>query len=170
MILTLTGTTYPFDSLVQAIDRIAPQLDEPVVVQTGASTYVPKHCEHFAFAPDINHYIEQASMVVCHGGAGSSFEILGSGKPLVSVENRAVNDSHQWDLLQTLDAAGYIVWCRDLSMLGECMQHARAQPLRKYTPPGCTIHEEIFRFLDTNSEVSGGSFRRGFRVDVARRR
>ena len=154
MILVLTGTTYAFNALVAAVDAIAPTLGERVVVQTGVSTVVPQHCGYFAFAPDLHRYIAEASLVISHGGAGSSYEILGLGKRLVSVENTAVNDSHQWDLLQRLDDDGYIVWCRDLGTLAACIAAARTRTFTPYAPPPCTIHLEIIRFLETTARGS----------------
>ena len=152
MIFVLTGTTYAFDPLVKAIDAIAPSLKEKVIIQTGTSTYVPKNCEYFAFAPNVDNYIRKASLVISHGGAGSSYEILAMGKPLISVENKEVNDSHQWDLLKKLESENYIIWCKDLSNLKKDIEEARKKKFAKYTPPACTIHKEIIKFLEPQNK------------------
>jgi beta-1,4-N-acetylglucosaminyltransferase len=152
MILVLTGTTYAFDALVKAIDEVAVSLGEKVLVQTGTSTYVPKHCEHFRFVPDLERCIEEASLIISHGGAGSIYQALGAGKPVIAVENKHVNGTHQWDLLEKLEADGYLTWCKDLSALGHDIETVRRKRPVVYMPPPCTIHTEIIRFLE--SEVA----------------
>jgi beta-1,4-N-acetylglucosaminyltransferase len=157
MILVVTGTTYAFDDLIRAIDALAPRLQEKVVVQTGMSQCLPKHCEHFAFSDDIQRLIEDASLVISHGGAGFSYSILAAGKRLISVENKNVNDSHQWDLLQKLESEGYVLWCKDLATLDRDVNVARTKSFVEYSPPPCTIHEEIIAFLE--SERQGATAR-----------
>lgn len=153
MIFVATGTTYAFDSLVRAIDEIAPKLKEKVIIQTGNSKYIPKNCQHFKFSKDLNSYIKKASLILAHGGAGTTYEILGMGKKLISVENVAVNDSHQWDLLDALQKDGYLIWCKDTKDLEKCIKAAKSHKFTKYVQPKCTIHLEIIKFLEEKNEL-----------------
>ena len=55
MIFGTVGST-EFDDLVERIDALAPALDEPVTCQIGLGRYVPRHCEHFRFAPSLDDF------------------------------------------------------------------------------------------------------------------
>ncbi len=98
MVFVTVGTT-EFDALVQAMDAWAADHDEPVIVQIGRGTYVPRHAEHFRFAPTLAPYYERADLVVAHGGLGTTMEVLHLRKRLVSVSNPDRYDRHQEDLL-----------------------------------------------------------------------
>ncbi|MBC7223470.1 MAG: hypothetical protein H5T59_04215 [Anaerolineae bacterium] len=146
MIFVTVGTT-EFDALVRAMDAWAAGHDEPVVMQIGHGCYVPRHGEHFRFAPTLVPYYNQADLVVAHGGLGTTMEVLHLGKPLVSVSNPDRYDRHQEDLLEALDAAGHLLWCRDLARLPEAIAEARRRAFVPYAPPPCRIHEVIAAYL-----------------------
>jgi beta-1,4-N-acetylglucosaminyltransferase len=148
MIFVTVGTTYGFDELVKAVDELAISIDEKIIVQTGNSKYIPQNCEYFTFKPNLNQYIKKARLVISHGGAGTSYEILTIGKKLISVENPDVNDSHQWDLLSKLDEEGYIVWCKDIKDLRKLIKKAMTMKFKRYFPPRCEIHHVIQNFLE----------------------
>ncbi|MGC8837723.1 MAG: PssE/Cps14G family polysaccharide biosynthesis glycosyltransferase [Anaerolineae bacterium] len=146
MVFVTVGTT-EFDALVQAMDAWAADHDEPVVMQIGHGTYIPRHAEHFRFAPTLVPYYERADLVVAHGGLGTTMEVLHLRKRLVSVSNPDRYDRHQEDLLEALDAAGHLLWCRDLRGLPEAIAEARRREFVPYTPPPCRIHEVIAAYL-----------------------
>jgi beta-1,4-N-acetylglucosaminyltransferase len=148
MIFVTVGTTYAFDNLVEAVDKMAPSIKEKIIIQTGTSTHIPQNCDYFDFKPNLKQYIQKASIVISHGGAGTSFEILTVGKKLISVENPDVNDSHQWDLLSKLEEEGYVIWCKDLHDLPKIIKKAKKMKFKKYIPPKCEIHHVIQRFLE----------------------
>src|SRR5271166_2158838 len=114
MIFATVGTTQ-FDELVEAIDKIAPKLDEELVVQIGKRKYVPKNCKYFTFDDDLRKYFEEADIIIAHGGAGITFEVLNLGKKLICIENPHVLEGHQRDLLRKLSEEGYLIWCKDLN-------------------------------------------------------
>ena len=146
MIFVATGTT-GFDVLVAQMDHLAPTLGEAIVMQIGNGRYIPQQTEYFRFAPSLKPYYEQASLVIAHGGVGITLEVLDCGKPLVSLSNPDRYDQHQQDLLSTLAAQHYLVWCRELRELDKIIQQARRTSFRRYTKPECTIHIHIKDFL-----------------------
>lgn len=147
MIFCTVGTT-DFDPLVQAMDALAPTLDEPVVFQIGQGSYEPKHGRWFRFAPSLEPYLEEARVVVAHGGFGTTIEALQMGKPLVSVPNPDRYDRHQEEILRRFAAEGYLIACFDLTDLAASIARARDTQLRPYQPPKTTLHLEIRAFLD----------------------
>lgn len=147
MIFCTVGTT-DFDPLVEAVDAIAPALDEPVVFQIGQGRYEPANGDWFRLRPNIADLIEQASLVIAHGGFGTTIEVLTAGTPLVSVPNPDRYDRHQEEILRRFAADGYLVACFDMSELAAAIATARSTPLRRYQPPSTTLHLEIREFLE----------------------
>jgi len=146
LIFVSVGSTR-FDELVQAIDLIAPVLMEEVVVQIADGSYVPKNCGWFRYAERLDEYLERADLVIGHGGAGVTFEVLGLGKRLISVENPHALEGHQADLLGKLAGEGHLVWCRDLRKLEQAIRYAKRADLKEYVRPACEIARVIARWL-----------------------
>lgn len=146
MIFVTVGTTR-FDDLVEAMDKIAPNLEEEVVVQVGNSEYTPRNCTYFTFDDDLFKYYERADIVVAHGGAGITFEVLNLGKKLISIDNSYVLDGHQRDLLGRLSQDEYLVWCKDLNTIENCIKDVKRMEIKKYVRPECKIAEMIVEYL-----------------------
>lgn len=146
MILVTVGTTR-FDTLIKAVDRIAPDLGEPILCQIADGTYVPDHCEHVRFKPSLVDDYRDASLVICHGGAGTLFSLLGLRKKILSVPNLERTDKHQKDLTDTLAARGYILSCYNLDALSVKIEQLKTANLKPYESPKCTIAEEILEFI-----------------------
>jgi len=146
MIFVAVGTTR-FDGLIQEMDRLAPSLPDPVVMQIGSGQYVPMNGQHFRYAPSLDPYYEKASIVVSHGGLGIVTEALLRAKKLVAVDNPSLYGGHQSDLLGRFSQDGYLIWCHDPSQLSEALERARQHEFPKYVAPGCEIHNRIRDFL-----------------------
>jgi len=146
MIFVTVGTTQ-FDELVEAIDSIAPKLEEEVIIQMGNCKFIPKYCRYFTFDDDLLKYFKQADIVVAHGGAGVTFETLKLGNILISKDNPNVLDGHQQDLLKKLSQDGYLIWCKDLNMLENCIIKAKNMCAKKYLIPECGIDTIIVEYL-----------------------
>ncbi len=155
MIFVTVGTT-DFDSLVQRMDELAPCLEEKVICQIARGSYIPVNCEWFRFAPSLDAYLDEARLVVSHGGLGSIMEVIRLGKPLVGVSNPDRHDLHQEDLLGTLEAGDYIHWCRSLDALPEGIARAASRTFAPYVEPACTIHEVIRTHLQTRRAAGRG--------------
>ncbi len=138
-----------FDPLIRQMDRLAPQLDLPVVMQIGLGKYEPMHAEFFRFAPSLAPYYERADLVVAHGGVGVTLEVLTRHIPLVSVDNPDRPDHHQDDILSHLASQGYLLWCRDLTRLGVAIAQARTTTFPAFELPPLALHLVVAEFLET---------------------
>lgn len=145
MIFVTVGTT-EFDALVQAADQLA-AAGAQVVVQIGHGLVEPVHAQWFRFAPSLDAYYEAAEVVVTHGGLGTVSEALGRGLPLVGVANPDRYDRHQEQILQAMESAGHLVWCRDLAELAKAVERAVRSELIPYQPPPSRIGAVIGEFL-----------------------
>lgn len=140
-----------FDGLVRAVDQIAPELDvADGVIQIGHGRYEPNRLAYFRFATSLAPYYEKASLVVAHGGLGTTMEVLRRGIPLVSVSNPDRYDSHQDDLLAAMADEGYLIWCRKLESLSVSIAEALSQKPKSYTLPHSQIHHKIREYLTTS--------------------
>ena len=132
MILVSVGThTQPFDRLVRAAGELAFLVDEQVIVQCGASSFLPgdAHCVDFVDAAQMERWLSEARVVVSHAGAGIILGALHAGKPLVLVPRKASLgehvDDHQFELAGALADRGRAVMVTDLS--GEYLAEAVEQ-------------------------------------------
>jgi UDP-N-acetylglucosamine transferase subunit ALG13 len=118
MILVTTGISgAPFDRLLRVVELI--ETEEEVVVQHGPSQLRPPGATCLAFLPfdELNEYVESASTVITHAGAGSVLVTLTHGKrPLVvprRPEHAEVVDDHQVVFARHLARAGLVHLAED---------------------------------------------------------
>lgn len=99
MIFVTVGThEQPFDRLVKYVDELkgSGAIREDVVIQTGFSTYEPKHCiwgRLFPF-PEMEEYVSAARIVITHGGPSSFMMALRREKTPIVVPRRKRFDEH----------------------------------------------------------------------------
>lgn len=129
MIFVTVGThEQQFDRLVKAMDDLRGDgsLDEEVVIQTGYSTYDPKHCEWSRLYPyqEMVRLVAEARIVVTHGGPSSFIMPLQVGKvPIVVPRQKRfgehVND-HQVEFCRAVkERMGNIILVDDVQELQE---------------------------------------------------
>ncbi len=117
MILVTVGThNHGFNRLVRAADDLARSTAEPLIIQYGSGTYVPRHterCFRFTSGEEMERLTVAARAVVMHGGAGSLIMALLHGKPVVVVPRlrryHEVRDEHQLQLAHALESQGRAV-------------------------------------------------------------
>lgn len=97
MIFVTVGThEQQFNRLVEYMDKWAAEHDEEVVIQTGYSTYEPKHCKWQKLFPfqEMSKKVEDARIVITHGGPSSFIAPLQIGKTPIVVPRRYCFDEH----------------------------------------------------------------------------
>ena len=127
MIFVTVGThEQPFNRLVEYMDKWADEHDEDVIMQTGFSTYEPKHCEWSKLYPysQMVEFVDKARIVITHGGPSSFIMPLQVGKiPIVVPRKKEfdehVND-HQVDFSKAVaERQGNIIVVEDVQKLNE---------------------------------------------------
>lgn len=120
----------PFERLVQAMDQLAPELEEEVIIQRGNTSHLPGNARSFAFAPreEMERLNREARIVVTHGGAGSIVYALQFGKPVVAVPRlerygEHIND-HQVELVRVLEKEGRVVGVYEIRDLKGAIEKA----------------------------------------------
>jgi UDP-N-acetylglucosamine transferase subunit ALG13 len=95
MIFATVGTHEdPFDRLLKALDELPG--DEPVVIQSGYSTWVPHRATVEPMMPyaRIQALMEEARIVVTHGGPASIMQALAHGKVPIVVPRQSAFGEH----------------------------------------------------------------------------
>lgn len=99
MIFVTVGThEQSFERLLKVIDKMVEnkQIKEKVIIQKGYTDYEPVNCESHKLIPyeEMEKYIEEASIVVTHGGPASFIAPLAIGKIPVVVPRQKEYDEH----------------------------------------------------------------------------
>ena len=113
MIFVTVGTQFPFDRLIRIVDKLAPQLEEPIVAQIYTTRYKPKHITtvDFMSPAELDKYIEDASLIICHAGMGSIISALMKNKPFVIFPRKKElgehTTNHQLATTEKMKALGF---------------------------------------------------------------
>lgn len=98
MIFVTVGThEQPFDRLIQEVDKLKQQgiIEEDVVIQTGYCNYEPHNCTGIKLLTyeEMKRNVEQARIVITHGGPSSFIMPLQIGKvPIVVPRQKKYNE------------------------------------------------------------------------------
>lgn len=113
------GTTC-FDDLIEMFshkevhDSLASLGITRCELQIGNGTYEVEPADgllpitSFRFSPSLDKYMENASLIISHAGAGSIMEALALKKPLLVVINETLMDNHQSELSDAMMEEGYL--------------------------------------------------------------
>ena len=114
----------PFTRLLDAVDRLAVKLPQPVVVQFGAAeNWEGINCEGVDFLGmhEFEKHTEESLVTIMHAGAGSIIHALQAGKVPVIVPRRFSNgehvDDHQVEFCRQLANEPRVVVCDDIADL-----------------------------------------------------
>ena len=127
MIFVTVGThEQPFNRLIKKIDELKESgiIQEDVIIQTGFSTYEPKHCQWSKLIPyqQMLRNVADARIVITHGGPASFIMPLQIGKTPIVVPrqqrfNEHVND-HQVEFARNVaERMGTIIPVEDIEKL-----------------------------------------------------
>lgn len=114
MIFVTVGTTH-FDELIQAVDKwnnLNPEIK--VLCQIGSGKYIPKTSNYIRFDKSLDKYIDDADIVVTHGGA-TVIDLIRKKKRFFACANTALSGDHQSIMLKTLSEFCNIVWTNNTS-------------------------------------------------------
>lgn len=113
MIFVTVGThEQSFERLVKKVDELKRDkiIDEDVIVQKGYTDYEPQYCESYKLIGynDMQRYLDDARIIITHGGPASFIAPLTIGKiPIVVPRQRDFNEhvnNHQKDFVEQVVA------------------------------------------------------------------
>ena len=141
MIFVTVGTQkFQFNRLLEKVDRMAGEgrVGEEVLMQTGASDYVPKSCAYQAFydRARFGELVERCSVLITHGGTGTIVEAVKRGKKTVVVPRLARYgehvDDHQMELAMRLQELNLLRVCPDVELLPEVLGDLNAHNFQAF--------------------------------------
>jgi UDP-N-acetylglucosamine transferase subunit ALG13 len=141
--VTVGNATDPFRRLLEAMESLAASgqfQGEPVIIQCGhVGDFRPQYCKAERFYPphEFARMMQEASVVVCHGGAGSLHHAFQAGKvPAVMPRRRKYGETRddQYELVRTLACEGRIIPAYEPEDLPEAIAAARERRLTDVLP------------------------------------
>lgn len=96
MIFVSVGTFIKgFDELVTAMDDACAQTGFETFAQIGNSSFIPRHMQYTRFltADDMQMRLQQAQLVVCHGGLGIIGDAMRAQRPIIVVPRLTISNS-----------------------------------------------------------------------------
>ena len=141
MIFVTVGTQdKPFTRLLEAIEKAIEDksIEDEVIVQAGYTKYESKKMKVLEYIPfdKFGEYIENADVIITHGGVGSIVSAVKKGKKVVAVARLAefgehTND-HQLQVIEKMSKDGYIIDGNDLNKLSENIERAKELKVKEY--------------------------------------
>lgn len=128
MIFVTVGThEQPFNRLIECVDHLKNNgtITEEVVIQTGYSTYEPQYCQWQKLFPyqEMLKLVDEARIVITHGGPSSFIMPLQIGKtPIVVPRRYEFNEhvnNHQVSFAKAVaERMGTVIVVDDITQLG----------------------------------------------------
>lgn len=158
IVVTLGTQRFQMDRLIKAVDELADNMSEEFFVQTGHSNYVPQHCKYndFLDAQELQGMIEECSVLITHSGVGTIMRGINAHKPIVVVPRLAQYhehvDDHQVQIAEAFAGKRCVLYCKDLSRLGECIAEARNFEFSPYHAPSNNVEDIILDYIRNINE------------------
>ena len=131
MIFVTVGTHYQgFERLIQKMDKIAAEIDDEVIMQTGYTKYEPRNAKWFKFMEydEILNIYKKADIIVSHAGAGTLLDAMSFEKRVIVVPRLKKFDEHiddqQLELAEALKNSGRATAVYNIEKLGEIVTNS----------------------------------------------
>lgn len=141
MILVTLGTQdKQFPRLLKAVQKAIDEgkIKDRVVVQAGHTEFESSQMEIFDFIPTdrFAEYLEQADLIITHGGVGTIMTALREHKRILAAARLTQYGEHQTDhqtqLLEAFDKDGYLIYMKDLEDITPYLDQIREFAPRPY--------------------------------------
>lgn len=152
----LGSQQYPFDRLLKKLDELkgAGKIREEIFAQIGSSNYIPEFYswERFITQEVYEKKLDEASMVISHGGTGAIVKALKKGKKVIAIPRQAKYgehaDDHQFQIVDFMYENGYVYKVVEMSELQGTIDQAMADTRQKTFASTGNIVEIIEEFID----------------------
>ena len=156
MILVLLGTqNNSFHRLLEEVQKNIEnkKIKEEVIVQKGYTKFESQDMKMYTEIPidELSKLIDQADLIITHGGVGSIISSIKKGKKVIAVPRlekykEHVND-HQKDIVETFNQSGYIIGIENVEQLGEALDKVESFIPKKYISDNSKMLKIIEDFI-----------------------
>lgn len=131
--ITLGTQDKPFTRLLEVIEREITNgnIADEVIVQAGCTRYKSDKMQIFYLISqqDFINYMQQADLIITHGGVGSIITALKEGKKVIATPRLAqygehVND-HQLEIIKCFEQKNYILPLYDFDKINEVLEKSK---------------------------------------------
>lgn len=152
----LGSQQYQFDRLLKELDELksAGKIREEIFAQIGSSHYIPEFYswERFITQEVYEKKLDEASMVISHGGTGAIVKALKKGKKVIAIPRQAKYgehaDDHQFQIVDFMYENGYVYKVVEMSELQGTIGQVMADTRQKMFASTGNIVEIIEEFID----------------------
>lgn len=153
--ITLGSQKFQFDRLLKEIDTLVANdmLRDKLFAQTGYSEYKPQHYpwKSFLNRDEFISMVEQADLVITHGGTGAIINAIKKGKKVVAVPRLAKYgehiDDHQLQIVTQFSQMNLINSCVHLDRLLDAINTAYSHQYETYCSNTDAIINSIEDFI-----------------------
>lgn len=141
MVFATIGTQkQKFDRFLDIILKSKELQNEKIVVQMGGNKYDNTNdkieIKSYISSDEFEKYMNEADLIICHGGVGTIFTALERGKNVIVIPRlkkygEHIND-HQVDICKQLQDEGYILYLSDGEDIDEKIRILKSKKLKKY--------------------------------------
>ena len=141
MIFVVLGTQdKQFTRLLKAVDKEIEKgtIKGEVVVQAGQTKYESSNMKIFDLvsAPEFDKLMDEADIVITHGGAGSILGAIKRGKKVIATPRLAKykehHNDHQKQIVGEFAKEGYILELDDMNDLGKMIKEVKKFKPKKF--------------------------------------
>lgn len=150
ILVTLGTQTQSFKRLLDYIEKS--EIKDEIIVQAGYTEYSSKKMKirQFMSYEEMEDLIEEADIVITHGGTGSIVLPLKKGKIIIAcarLEKFGEHvDNHQLEIVETLSNSGHILYIDEKNTLTNVLKLSK-----NFTPSKFVSNSENFMYeLETN--------------------
>lgn len=141
MILVTLGTQdKEFVRLLNAVEKaiLEKEITDDVIVQAGFTNFKSQNMKVFDYI-DIdlfNKYVDEASLIITHGGVGTIMNALSKGKKIIGAARLAKygehHNDHQIEILENFDENGYLIYAKELDDFGKYIKNIKTFTPKQY--------------------------------------
>lgn len=163
MILVILGTQDKvFPRLLDAVEREIENgtIKEKVVVQAGQTKYDSENMEIFDLLPDpeFEKLIDEARLVITHGGAGSILTAIKKNKKVIAAARLAKykehHNDHQKQIIGEFVKQGYILELDNFNDLGKLIKKSEKFKPKKFVSNTNNMIKLIENYIENTDNTS----------------
>ncbi len=154
--VTVGSQKFQFDRLLEEIDRLIDVnvIEEKVFAQTGCSNYVPKNYSYKQFVDrdEFGEYVDEADIVITHGGTGVIVSSIKKGKKVIAVPRLSKYkehvDNHQRQIIEQFKEQNLIMGLGDCEELENAIKEIKNKEFNKYASNTEKYIRNISEYID----------------------
>ena len=163
MILVILGTQdKPFSRLLKAVEKAIDDgiIKDEVIVQAGQTKYISNKMKIFDLisAPEFEKLIDDADLIITHGGAGSILSAIRKGKKVIAAPRLQKymehHNDHQKQIIHEFSKQGYILELNDFQKLDKLIEKSASFKPKKFMSNTHNMVKMLEKYIDSNNHIS----------------